>query len=140
MYVLADSETGYTLSILPYTGDETRDTYLSHCNSDLLLYTQVVVALLDKYLDKGHHVYADHFYSSVNLVDELDKRKTGYTGILVRTRKLLPKVVRRKKFKLEKGEKEKAWRDGKKMVMAWRDKGKPTVLISTVHPASTTTV
>ena len=73
-YVLADSETGYILNILPYTGGETRDIYLSHCNSDLPLYTQVVVALLDKYLDKGHHVYADGFYSSVNLVDELDKK------------------------------------------------------------------
>ena len=69
----------------------------------------------------------------------LIKKRTGYTGTLVRTRKLLPKVVRGKKFKLEEGEM-KAWRDGKKMVMAWRDKGKPTVLISSVHPASTTTV
>ena len=66
-------------------------------------------------------------------------KKTGYTGTLVRTRKLLLKVVRGKKFRLEKGEM-KAWRDGKKMVMAWRDKGKPTVLVSSVHPASTTTV
>ena len=104
VYVLADSETGYILNILPYTGGETRDTYLSHCNSDLSLYTQVVVALLGKYFDKDHHVYADCFYSSVNLVDELDKRKTGYTGTLVRIRELLPKVVRGKKFKLEKGE------------------------------------
>ena len=138
-YVLAGSETGYICNILPYTGGETRDTYLSHCKSDLPLYTHIGVALLDKYLDKGHHVYADRFYSSVNLIDELDKRETGYTGTLVRSRKLLPKVVRGKKFKLEKGEM-KAWRDGKKMVMAWRDKGKPTVLISSVHPASTTTV
>ena len=115
-YVLADNETGYILNILPYTGGETRDTYLSHCNSDFSLYTQVVVALLGKYLDKGHHVYADRFYSSVNLVDELNKRKTGYTGSLVKTRKLLPTIVRGKKFKLEKGEM-KAWRDGKKMVM-----------------------
>ena len=45
--------------------------------------------------------------------------------------------MRRKKFK--KGEM-KAWRDEKKMVMAWRDKGKPTVLILSVHPTSMTTV
>ena len=75
VYVLADSETGYILNKLPYTGGETRDTYLSQCNSELPLHTKVVVALFDKYLDKGHHVYADRYYSSVNLVDELDKRK-----------------------------------------------------------------
>ena len=82
-YVLADSETEYILNILPYSGGETRDTYLSNCNTDLLLYTQVVVALLDKYLDKGHHVYADHFYSSVNLVDGFDKEKQDTQELLL---------------------------------------------------------
>ena len=36
-YILADSKTGYIVNILPYTGGETRETYLSHCSSDLPL-------------------------------------------------------------------------------------------------------
>ena len=139
VFVLADSKTRYIFNILPYTGRKTRETYMSNCDDDLPMYTQVVVALLEKYLDKGHHLYADRFYTSAPLVEELEKRKTGYTGTLVRTRKQLPKEVQQKGFKLEKGEM-KGWRDGNGMVVAWRDKGKPVVLISSVHPVASTTV
>ena len=109
-----------------------RETYLSNCDDHLPMYTQVVVALLEKYLDKGH---ADRFYTSVPLVEELEKRKTGYTGTLVWTRKQLPKDVQQKGFKLEMGEM-KGWRDRNRMVV---NKGKPVVLISSVHPAASTT-
>ena len=126
-------------NVIPYTGGETKDIYLSNCNSELLSLTQIVLALVENYLDKGHHIYADRLYSSVLLVDELEKRNTGYTGTLVRTRQQLPSVVRGKSFNLNKGE-TKAWRDGKKLVLAWRDKGKPTVMISTVYQGSMTTV
>ena len=98
-----------------------------------------VLALVENYLHKGHHIYADQLYSSVPLVDELERCNTGYTGTLVRTRQQLPSVVRGKSFKLNKGE-TKAWRDGKKLVLAWRDKGKPTIMISTVCQGSMTTV
>ena len=96
---------------------------------------QVVIALTEKYLDKGHHIYADQLYSSVSLVDELERRGTGYTGTLNKCRRQLPSVVRAKSFKMNKGE-TRAWRDGKKMVLAWRDKGKPTIMISSVHQAT----
>ena len=131
-FVLADSDTGFILNIIPYAGGETKDIYLSNCNPELPSLTQIVLALVENYLDKGHHIYADRLYSSVLLVDELEKRNTGYTGTLVRTRQQLPSVVRGKSFNLNKGE-TKAWRDGKKLVLAWRDKGKPTVMISTVY-------
>ena len=138
-FVLADSITGYIVNIIPYTGQETKEIYLSQCNPDLPLYAQVVVALVDKYLGKQHHLYADRFYSSVPLVDELERQGTRYIGTLVKTRQQLPKVVRQSGFKLQKGE-SKAWRDRKKMVIAWKDKGKPTILISSVHSATITNV
>ena len=103
-FVLADSTTGYIVNIIPYTGWETKEIYLSQCNPDLPLYAQVVVALVDKYLGKQHHLYADRFYSSVPLVDELERQGTRYTGTLVKTRQQLPKVVRQSGFKLQKGE------------------------------------
>lgn len=138
-FVLADSETGFILNIIPYTGGETKDVYLSECNSELPCLAQIVMALVEKYLDKGHHVFADRLYSSVPLVNELERRSTGYTGTLVKTRQQLPSVVRGKGFKLNKGE-TKAWRDGNKLVLAWRDKGKPTIMISTVYQSAMTTV
>ena len=138
-FVLADSATGFILNIIPYTGGETKDIYLSNCNPELPSLTQIVLALVENYLHKGYHIYSDRLYSSVPLVDELERCNTGYTGTLVRTRQQLPSMVRGKSFKLNKGE-TKAWRDEKKLVLAWRDKGKPTVMISTVYQGSMTTV
>ena len=85
-FVLADSDTGFILNIIPYTGGETKDVYLSGCNPDLPCLAKIVMALAEKYLNKGHHVFADRLYSSVPLVDELERRSTGFTGTLVRTR------------------------------------------------------
>jgi hypothetical protein len=97
------------------------------------------MALVENYLDKGHHVFADRLYSSVPLVNELDRQGTGYTGTLIRSRQQLPRAVRGAHFKMNKGETQ-AWRDGKKLVLAWRDKGKPTAMISTVCSSCMTTV
>ena len=45
--------------------------HLSSCNDDLPLLAKVVVTVAEKYLGKGHHIYADRFYSSVPLADKL---------------------------------------------------------------------
>ena len=137
-FVLADSETGYICSILPYTGQEMR-AYLSSCNDDLPLLAKVVVTVAEKYLGKGHHIYADRFYSSVPLADDLEKKDRGYTGTIISNRKQLPKALRKNTVKLRKGE-TRAWRNGKKLVLGWRDKGKTVLMLSTVHTATLTTV
>ena len=41
--VLSDSATDYVLNIIPYTGGETKDVYLSGCNPEL---PQIVMALV----------------------------------------------------------------------------------------------
>ena len=132
-FVLTDSATGYVLDIIPYTGRETR-AYFSNCRTDLPFPAKIVMAISEKYLDKGHHIFADRFYASVPLVEELEARQTGYTGTLVQNRQHLPKEVWDKKFRLQRGE-QRAWRDGRKLVLGWWDKGKPTVMISTVYSA-----
>ena len=35
------------------------------------------MAISEKYLDKGRHIFADRFYTSVPLVEELEARQTG---------------------------------------------------------------
>ena len=137
-FVLADSRTGYVLNVIPYIGSESTSAYLSNCSPGLPMPAKIVMAICEKYLDKGHHIFADLFYSSVPLVEELKKRGSGFTGTFVRDRLYLPGEVRAKKFQLRKGE-QKAWRDGEKLVLAWRDKGKPTIMISTVFSAASTT-
>ena len=102
-FVLTDSATGYVLDIIPYTEGETR-AYLSNCRTDLPFPAKIVMAISEKYLDKGHHIFADRFYASVPLVEELEARQTGYTGTLVQNRQRLPKEVWDKNFWLQRGE------------------------------------
>ena len=137
-FVLADSETGYICNILPYTGQEMR-ARLSSCNDDLPLLAKVVVTVAEKYPGKGHHIYADRFYSSVPLADELEKNDKGYTGTIISNRKQLPKAVRKNTVKVRRGE-TRAWRNRKKLVLGWRDKGKTVLMLSTVHTATLTIV
>ncbi len=139
-FVLADSVTGYVLNIIPYTGGETKDNFLSACDSTLPMLAQIVVALSENYLDKGHHLYCDRLYSSVPLVRALQSRLTCFTGTVDRRRRELPSAVRPKgNLKLSRGD-IKAWRDGEKLVVAWKDKGKPTFMISTAFGGSTVSV
>ncbi len=85
---------------------------MSSTRQDLPQLTQVVVAICQDYLDKGHHIFADQLYSSVPLVEELESRETGYTGIVDARRQQLPSEVRAK-LRMQRGE-SRAWRDGKK--------------------------
>ena len=141
-FVLADSVTGCVLDIILYTGGETKDNFLSACDSTLPMLAQIVIALSEKYLDKGHHLYCDRLYSSVPvpLVHAFQSRLTCFTGTVDRRMRELPSAVRPKgNLKLHRGD-IKAWRDGEKLVVAWKDKGKPTFMISTAFGRSTVTV
>ena len=78
----------------------------------------------------GHHIYADQLYSSIPLVNALESRLTCFVGTVDKRRRQLPREVRARSVKLRRGD-IKAWRDGNKLCVAWRDKGKPTLMIST---------
>ncbi len=138
-FVLADSETGFVLDIIPYTGAETKDIFLSACDLHLPMLAQVVLDVSQKYLGYGHHIYADRLYSSVPLVNAIESQLTCFIGTVDRRRRQLLSEVRARSFKLRRGD-IKAWRDGNKLCVAWRDQGKPTLMISTAYDASTVTV
>ena len=44
-------------------------------------------------LDKGHHLYFDNFYTSVNLMEELCHKYTFACGTVRRNKVSLPKAV-----------------------------------------------
>ena len=77
---------------------------------------KIVVALLEKYLNKGHHLFADSLYSSVPLVNELEKKRTGYTGTLNIRWHQLPSAVRARLNLWLRDVR--AWRNGRKMALA----------------------
>ena len=59
----------------------------------------VVLHLMQNYLDKGYHIFADNWYNSVPLTKYLTKRKTYITGTLRADRKDTPRDVMQKKLK-----------------------------------------
>lgn len=114
---------GFILNILIYEGKGTvYNQSSSHAHG-------VVQKLMDPYLKKGHVVYIDNFYTSVNLAESLLQQKTHIVGTLRKNRKFNPKEVINKK--LAKGES--VWkRKGNVVVGKWKDK-REVCMISTYH-------
>nr|CAI5827978.1 unnamed protein product [Callosobruchus analis] len=108
------SSTGYVLNIEIYKGKSNRDDARGSTKINSL-----VLRLLQPFLDKGHHIYMDNFYNSVQLSEILLKRKTHTTGTLHSNRKGNPKEVTEAKLKSG----QHIWRrKGNVYVSKWRDK------------------
>lgn len=122
LYELCESN-GIVMKIHVYSGktDEIT-TYLGHT-------TDVVMHLLEGYLDKGYKLYMDNFYNSVSLTKLLTAHKTYICGTLRNNRKGNPQVV--VSSKLKKGEY--IWRrNGPVIVCKWKDK-REVLSISNMH-------
>ena len=73
-YDLADPKNGYLLNGEIYTGNDHKK------NSNSVM--ERSLRIIKKYLDKGHIIYGDNFYTSLELVQYLSSRNTGYVGTL----------------------------------------------------------
>ena len=81
---------------------------------------------------KGHHVFADRFYSSIQFMQTLTEQQTHFTCTIVRNRVDLPDPIRAP-FRL--GDDESIqFRSERLMVIAWRAKFKksPVVMINSL--------
>ena len=78
-FTMADSDHGYLLNILVYTGADTL-VDADQCYSLQPQPARVVLHLLSPYLDKGYHVYTDRYYTSLPLAKALSDRATAFTG------------------------------------------------------------
>ncbi|XP_050314831.1 piggyBac transposable element-derived protein 4-like [Anthonomus grandis grandis] len=130
LYVLCDCETGIVLDFIVYMGKETNvNTQETHnlCNYSLGSTGNVVVKLLDSYLNKGHSLYTDNFYTSPVLSTFLYENKTNSCGTVRQNRKHMPAFER----KLKKGETE--WRTSDHLLaLKWKDR-RDVVMLTTMH-------
>ncbi|XP_047103633.1 piggyBac transposable element-derived protein 4-like [Schistocerca piceifrons] len=92
----------------------------------------VVKRLLGSLQGKGHTVYVDSFYTSVQLAKELARANTGLVGTVMPNRKGLPKAL--KEGKLKKGE-QIFRRKNDVLALRWKDK-RDVWMISTRHTSS----
>ena len=122
----ADAKTGYMLNILVYTGAQTLDDADPQFSS-LPVLCRSVLHLVSPYFGKGHHVFADRFYSSIPLVQTLAKHNTHFTGTIIKNCVSLPDPIRAP-FRLGDDETMQL-RCESLLVIAWRAKSKKTPVI-----------
>ncbi|KAG8229082.1 hypothetical protein J437_LFUL010145 [Ladona fulva] len=123
LYELCTPE-GYVLNVLVYTGKGMiiEPTAVRHSDA-------VVHKLLNNYINKGHVVYMDRFYNSVELAEKLIKDGTYICGTINMNRKSNPKDLVVKKIK--KGTVATKYK-GPVLVTKWKDK-RDVLMISTKH-------
>ncbi|XP_046827867.1 piggyBac transposable element-derived protein 4-like [Vespa crabro] len=100
IYVLADSNTGYVYSVLPYYGSITSENLI---RLDLPVSSRIPLDLYRKLLDnvpnaKGYHMYTDRYYTSIPLAEELIKMNCFLTDTIKTSRKYLPMLIKKPKF------------------------------------------
>lgn len=121
---------GFVLNIIIYAGKGTVQLESrGHASS-------VVHEIMQPYLEKGHTIYMDNYYSSVKLAEDMLRNRTHIVGTLRSNRKGNPAEVTGKKLK--KGEC--IWKRRDNIVVGkWKDK-RDILVISTCHKFELTPV
>ena len=120
-YQLCD-ETGYCCVYELYTGKR-QDTSVHGATYD------VCMRLMNSYLNRGHHLYTDNYYTSPTLFSHLYSRGTDACGTLRQNRKHVPLGI--KNAKPPKGETV-VMSNGPLVIMKHTDK-RPVTMCSTIH-------
>ena len=84
LWVLADSDNGYTVDFNVYIGKETQGISKHGLGYD------VVMELMEPYLNQGYHLYLDNFYTSPELLEHLFLYRTPATGTVKLNRTGIP--------------------------------------------------
>jgi hypothetical protein len=91
LYILCDYETGYVLDFIVSTGAQMKMQSIP----ELGMSGGIVATLMKPYLNKGHSLYTDNYYTSPTLSAYLVDRKTNSCGTVQLNRKCMP-VLRKK--------------------------------------------
>jgi hypothetical protein len=101
LWVLADSDNGYTIDFDVYIGKAAGRNVSEHG-----LGYDVVMKLMQPFLHQGYHLFFDNFYTSVQLVKDLFDKGVPATGTVSENRKGFPQNLKNGKQwakKLERG-------------------------------------
>ena len=93
---MSEGSTSYVWNVILYTGGDT----LLNENTDFDYHaTKVVLTLMGDLLQKGHCVYIDNWYTSIEICNVLNGNTTDVIGTLRRDRKGIPDTFVKKKLK-----------------------------------------
>lgn len=124
LFILMDTEADYILDTIIYTGSTTE---YQKTDPKLGISGAIVMSLMKPYLEKGHKLYTDNWYTSPFLAEALHISKTNLCGTVRSHRKQMPKIEK----KLKKGDTASLSTD-KILVTKWMDRREVTML-TTFH-------
>lgn len=116
LYMLSEARTGYVYNVEVYHGLENTGV-------------AIVKRLMSNLSNKGHTLYTDQFYTSIELAEELEAMKTGLVGTMRKNRKGIPPSVL--ESRLSEGD-QVFRRKNNILVVRWRDK-RDVIVLSTRH-------
>ena len=123
LFLLCDVFTGIILDFIVYTG-ATTDIKKT---PELGVSGSVVMTLLEPYLDQGHNLFVDNWFTSVRLFETVFERSTGACGTVRKNRVNLPDLEE----KIEKGQ-QIYKHTNNLLALKWRDK-QEVMMLSTIH-------
>ncbi|XP_025266673.1 uncharacterized protein LOC112638721 [Camponotus floridanus] len=123
---------GYTYSFRIYTGKDENTNEISGNKS-----TEIVMALCQDILGKGHTICTDNWYTSVDLAERLTDMRTHLLGTLRKSRRGNPKEVVAQKLK--RGDVIARENKNGVTILKWKDK-RDVLMLSTKHLAEMTTI
>ncbi|KAL8620837.1 hypothetical protein ACOMHN_033234 [Nucella lapillus] len=105
LYCLCESSSGYILKMKMYTGKEGNKREVDHGPN-------VVKTLTEQYLNKGHTIFTDSFFTSADLVTHMQDRGTSYVGTALKHQRGNPPDIAGKSVKVAKGKTAVRQKDG----------------------------
>lgn len=127
--VLADSETGYTIQFIVYTGKREKPSANGYAYD-------VVTCLCKRYLDQGYCIYMDNFYTSTSLFRHLLTRMTLACGATRKDRHGFPKELKDTSWEKKAKRGDVRWlRDNGVLYLQWKDR-RVVHMMSTAHTSN----
>ncbi|XP_026673061.1 piggyBac transposable element-derived protein 4 [Ceratina calcarata] len=123
-FILCDCTTNYVLDYIVYTG---KNTDIVHNSTTIGKSADIVMTLLRPYLEKGHTLITDNWYTSPHLYTVLHKHKTNAFGTVRKNRKDMPLID----GKLTKGQFDYRCTNNL-LALKWRDR-KDVWMLSSAH-------
>ncbi|KAI8726902.1 piggyBac transposable element-derived protein 4 [Biomphalaria glabrata] len=129
-YGLCDSSTGYVINLITYYGSDT--SYSDSSNSITSHAVKIFDTLLQP-LQSGHHIFADRYYTSTDLLEYLTQKRFYYTGTVNLARKNFPAELKKQKLRHRETQFYKSVGSIDALCVAWQDKKakKPCIMVST---------
>lgn len=101
MFAICESNTGYGLRFMVYTG---KNTFAVDRASVFSMTEQICLQLTSGYEHKGYTLYTDNYYSSPQLFTELKSSGIGACGTVKTNRKYMPNDLQPAVLSLNKGD------------------------------------